>query len=159
MSIDPSHRSSFPSLSLSGSPSRRAVLALAGVLVACGAGCVAGTQLIPQRAEIIIAGAARIVLKEARGGTLVFEIFNHTGSEMAIQRDAFFLATPQGMRPRLPGGGAGIFMVQPGGVREISLRYDLAGLVRGDTVALTCQSGLLIDHNPVVVEPIVLSVR
>jgi hypothetical protein len=46
-SIDPLHRS----------PSRRAVLALAGALVAslvgAGAGCVAATQLIPQRAEII----------------------------------------------------------------------------------------------------------
>lgn len=152
-SVDPLHRS----------PSRRAMLAFAGALVCslvgAGAGCVAATQLIPQRAEIIVTGAARIVLKEARGGSLVFEVFNHTGSEMVIQRDAFFLATPQGLRPRQPGGGAGVFMVQPGGVREITLRYDLVGLSRGDKVALTCQSGLLIDHNPVVVEPIVLSVR
>jgi hypothetical protein len=158
MSIDSCHR-------LPRSLPRRSVLAtallsgLAGIALAGAAGCAAGTQLIPQRAEIIITGAARIVLKEARSGTLVFEVFNHTGAEMVIQRDAFFLATPQGMRPRQPGGGAGVFVVQPGGVREISLRYDLAGLSRGDTVALTCQSGLLIDHNPVPVEPIVLAVR
>lgn len=156
-------RSPNPSQPARPVPSRRRLLVLLAVSTAAGlgglVGCVAGTQLVPQRAEIIVTGAARIVLKGVQGGTLTFEVFNHTGGEMVIQRDAFFLSTPQGMRPRQPGGGAGTFVVQPGGVREISLRFDLYGLSRGDTVALTCQSGLLIDHNPVPVEPIPLSVR
>lgn len=156
-----------PQCSLSPGPApvrplaRRALLAallLAGPVLAA-AGCVAGSQLVPQRAELVIAGSARILLKDARGGTLTFEVYNHTGGQMQIQRDAFFLSTPHGLRPRLPGGGAGTFAVQPGGVREISLRFDLHGLSRGDTVTLVCQSGLLIDHNPLPVEPIPLAVQ
>lgn len=140
---------------------RRALLAallFAGPVLAA-TGCVAGSQLVPQRAELVIAGSARILLKDARGGTLTFEVYNHTGGQMLIQRDAFFLSTPHGMRPRSPGGGAGTFAVQPGGVREISLRFDLHGLSRGDTVTLVCQSGLLIDNNPLPVEPIPLAVQ
>jgi hypothetical protein len=140
---------------------RRTLLAaLLAAAPALGAsGCVAGSQLVPQRAELVISGSARILLKEARGGTLTFDVYNHTGGQMLIQRDAFFLSTPQGLRPRLPGGGSGVFAVQPGGVREISLRFDLQGLSRGDTVTLVCQSGLLLDHNPLPVEPIPLSVQ
>ena len=72
---------------------------LAALLVAApalvGSGCVAGSQLVPQRAELLISGSARILLKDARGGTLTFDVYNHTGGQMLIQRDAFFLSTPR----------------------------------------------------------------
>lgn len=136
--------------------------ALCGALAVAGAatagtgpsGCGESLRLVAQRGEIFTPGAARVVLRGVHNDIVALDVFNQTGAPMVIYRDAFLLSTRAGMRARLPGGVSSVYTVRPGGVHEVKVRYDLSGLHRGDQAALVLQNALVVNGQPLPIEPL-----
>lgn len=140
--------------------SRRGVLRalLAGSVLPLGlsaTGCSSAPYIIvAQRGEVFTPGAARMVLREVKDDIISVDIFNMTAAPMVIYRDSFLLSTSTGMRARLPGGVSNVYTVAPGGVHEVRLRYDLKSLSRGEQLALVAQNALVVNAQPVPIEPL-----
>ena len=133
---------------------RRVVMAtaVAGLLVS--AGCGGSLRLLAQRAEVMTPGAVRVVLKATNEDIIEFDVHNYTGSPMVIYRDAVYLSTSRGLRNRVPGGVSNVYTIPPGGVQQVNVRYKLDDLSRGDQLAVVFQNAVVIDGQPVPVEPI-----
>lgn len=134
----------------------RAGLLLSGglLVVKAGTGCAEGTRLIAQRPEVFLPGGARVVLMKVDDDLITLDVFNQTPYPLTIYRDAFLLSTPSGMRSRLPGGVSNVYNVAPGGVHTVKMRYKLDGLHRGDQVALMFQNALVVNGQPMPLEPL-----
>jgi hypothetical protein len=147
--------------------SRRRVLqttfAAAGAALFCGLilqeGCGASSHLVPQRGEVFLPGAARVVLMGVEKDIVSLEVYNQTPAQLTIYRDSFLLSTPSGLRARQPGGVSNVYVVRPGGVHAVRLRFDLSGLHRGDQIALILQNALVVNGQPLPMEAIPFSVQ
>ena len=127
-----------------------ALLAFAGGLPGCG-----GTYgIVAQRGEVFTPGAARVVLRGVREDIITVDVFNQTPAPMVIYRDSFLLSTPSGTRSRLPGGVSNVYTVQPGGVHEVRVRFSLANLHPGEQLALVLQNALVVNGQPIPIEPL-----
>lgn len=139
---------------------RRSVLRalLAGGAIGTGLGLTGcssgGYTIVAQRGEVFIPGAARMVLREVKDDIISVDIFNMTAAAMVIYRDSFLLSTASGMRARLPGGVSNVYTVAPGGVHEVRLRFDLKGLSHGEQLALVAQNALVVNAQPIAIEPL-----
>jgi hypothetical protein len=129
-----------------------AIVAASSGLLGCGGS--AGYTIVGQRGEVFTPGAARVVLRGVRNDIISVDVFNMTAAPMVIYRDSFLLSTSSGMRARLPGGVSNVYTVPPGGVHEVRLRYDLHGLSRGEQIALVVQNALVVNAQPVPIEPL-----
>lgn len=137
--------------------SLRGALLVAGVLALFGAalwGCGSATHLVAQRAEVFTPGAARVVLMSVDDAIITIDVFNQTPYPMVIYRDALMLSTRAGGRARLPGGVGHVYSVRPGGVQTVKVRYPINGLHRGDQVALVFENALLVNGQPLPIEPL-----
>lgn len=117
-------------------------------------GCGSAIRMVAQRPELMTPGALRIVLLETDENLITVDVFNQTSAPMVIYRDSVMLSTPSGMRARMRGGVGHVYTVPPGGVHKLRVRYDLYGLRRGDQVAMVFQNAIVINGQPVPVEPL-----
>ena len=142
----PSTRRGF----LGGSLMAAAALASVGV-----AGCgTASYTIVAQRGEVFTPGAVRVVMRNVHRDIISVDVFNQTGAPMVVYRDSFLLSTSTGMRARLAGGVSNVYNIPPGGVHEVRVRYDLSGLSRGEQLALVLQNALVVNGQPVPIEPL-----
>jgi hypothetical protein len=123
----------------------------AAALPGCSSG---GYTIVAQRGEVFTPGAVRVVFRGVSDDIITVDVFNMTAAPMVIYRDSFLLSTSTGMRARLPGGVSNVYTVAPGGVHDVRLRYDLKGLSRGEQIALVAQNALVVNAQPVPVEPL-----
>jgi len=132
---------------------RTALLLAAGATLGLGA-CGPAVRLVAQRPELMTPGALRIVLLGVDENQVTVDIFNQTSAPMLIYRDSVMLSTAAGMRARMRGGVGHVYTVPPGGVHKLRVRYDLYGLSRGDQVAMVFQNAIVLNGQPVPVEPL-----
>jgi hypothetical protein len=116
--------------------------------------CAPAVRLVAQRPELMTPGALRIVLLAVDDNLITVDVFNQTSAPMVLYRDAVMLSTPTGMRARMRGGVGHVYTLPPGGVHKLRVRYDLYGLHRGDQVAMVFQNAIVINGQPVPVEPL-----
>lgn len=117
-------------------------------------GCGSASHLIAQRGEVFLPGAARVVLMGTSGDIITVDVFNQTIYPMVIYRDLFMLSTAQGLRSRLPGGVSNVYTVRGGGVHTVKVRFNLAGMRPGEQAALVFQNALVINGQPLPMEPL-----
>lgn len=117
-------------------------------------GCGPAIRLVAQRPELMTPGALRIVLLGVDDNLITVDLFNQTSAPMVVYRDSVLLSTPTGMRARMRGGVGHVYTVPPGGVHKLRVRFDLYGLRRGDQVAMVFQNAIVINGQPVPVEPL-----
>ncbi len=149
----------------SSRPGRSVVAALLlAFTVAGGAGglfgCATANGLIAQRAEVFTPGVGRISIRDSHSDIISLDVFNKTDYPMTVLRDAFLLSTTsRGTRSRLPGGVAHVYVIPPGGVHEVNLRFDLHDLHPGEQALLLSQDALIVNGQPVFLEPLPFVVR
>jgi hypothetical protein len=123
------------------------------------AGCGTKLQLQAERGEVFTPGAARVLVRGIDENLIHVQVDNQTGYPLAVYRDSFLLRTPTGMRSRLAGGRANVYVINPGGRHDVKLRYDLSGLSRGDEVALVFETGLVVNGQSLPIAALPLRVR
>lgn len=158
--LPPKHRQSPPVrrriLAALGGPFA-AVLALGSL--GLSAGCAPGARLVAQRAELITPGAIRVLLLGVEDNLVKVDLFNQTSAPMLVYRDQVMLSTSHGMRARMQGGIGHVYTIPPGGVHKLNVRYDLYDLRPGDQVAIIFQNAIVVNGQPVPVEPLPLLVQ
>lgn len=122
----------------------------AGQLTGCGT----ASQLVAQRGEVFTPGAARVVLMSTSNNIVTVDVFNQTAYPLVIYRDLFMLSTATGMRSRMPGGVSNVYTVRPGGVHTVKVRFDLTGMRPGEQAALVFQNALIVNGQPLPLEPL-----
>ncbi|MCS6911831.1 MAG: hypothetical protein RMK29_14870 [Myxococcales bacterium] len=132
------------------------VLAAAAALWAATA---CGPSLMATRPEVHSPGAVRVALKSLSDDLFKFVVVNESPYPLVIYRDAVRLATATGTRSRLPGGLAHIYHVPPGGYHDVHVKFPLGGIRQGETVWVHFQQALLINGQPVAVEPLEFVMR
>lgn len=120
------------------------------------AGCAAPRRLMAQRAELITPGIVRVLLVEVEDNQITVDVFNQTMVPMIVYRDGLTLSTATGMRARMRGGVAHVYTLPPGGMHRVKVRFDLYGLRPGDQAALIFQNAVIVNGQPVPVEPLPL---
>ena len=94
-----------------------------------------------------LAAAAQIYI-------VTVDVFNQTAYPLVIYRDLFMLSTATGMRSRMPGGVSNVYTVRPGGVHTVKVRFDLTGMRPGEQAALVFQNALIVNGQPLPLEPL-----
>lgn len=117
-------------------------------------GCGTASRLIAQRGEVFTPGAARVVLMSANDDLITVEVFNQTAYPLVIYRDLFMLSTASGLRSRLKGGVSHVYTVRGGGVQTVKVRFDLTGMRPGEQAALVFQNALIVNGQPLPIEPL-----
>ena len=138
--------------------SRLVPFALASSLLVAAAGaCGHSSALMPVAATYTISPAARVDLIEIDDDLYKVMVYNTSGGQMVINRDAFYLQTPGGMITREPGGIANAYAVPPGGAHDVNLRFHLDESAQpGCQVYLLVDQAVTINGAPAGLPPIVL---
>jgi hypothetical protein len=117
-------------------------------------GCGTASRLIAQRGEVFTPGAARVVLMSTSDDVITVDVFNQTAYPLVIYRDLFMLSTATGMRSRMKGGVSNVYTVRGGGVHTVKVRFDLTGMRPGEQAALVFQNALIVNGQPLPLEPL-----
>jgi hypothetical protein len=125
---------------------KKAILALAL------AGCGANLKVMNRVSET--PGQARISLLKVDGELFMFEVINETPGTLIIDRDQVKLITPEGMRMRRPGGLAGSYMVPPGGLHRVNVKFNRDDIPAGCAVDVSFDGALTVNGYPLQVAPI-----
>jgi len=103
-------------------------------------------------------GMARVLLSEIDGDILKFSVLNLSERPMVVLRDQIVLMTPLGLRTRTSGGLKSTYNVAAGQAHDVHVRFDMDELAAGDVLQVRFEDALLIDGQPIAIEPVVLRV-
>jgi hypothetical protein len=95
-----------------------------------------------------------VKFEKQSGEVLHFAVLNNTDKLLVVNRDAVVLQTPRGTVARDPGGIKSVYQLKPGKLHGLKVRFPIADLLDGEQVDVLFTDALLIDGQPVVVEPV-----
>jgi hypothetical protein len=129
----------------------RVTAAAASCLLVLVAGCASATLLA--RATEVPGAGVRVAIHGVDENIVRFVVYNDTPSPVTVNRDAFRLAAGSSIIPRLPGGLSSVYVVQPGGAQDVNVRFPLAGLAAGGSVAVRFDGAFNTFGRPIEVPP------
>jgi hypothetical protein len=122
-------------------------------------GCARGTAFAQASGAVQAPGTATVRIGGFDGDILSFNVVNESSGVMTILRDRVYMIRGGQRIYRQPGGAAREYMVPPRGHHEVKVRYRLEDPRPGESVAVHFEEALLVNGQPVPIEPIPLQVR
>jgi hypothetical protein len=101
-------------------------------------------------------GLARVELRQQQGEWFTLIVRNLSSSPLAIEQDGFVLVSGGSTRRQEAPPPGKIHNVRPGSDKEVQLRFNVAGIRRGQTAQLVFPRALHINNQTVPVTPIEL---
>jgi hypothetical protein len=136
-------------------PKRHWMPLLLGMMLSVGC----APTLVPIQGAVEAPGVARVELREIKKDLIDLQVINISQQPLTVDRNSFYLAGPTGTQERLPGGRRTTYVVQPGKVRVVRMKFDRRSLPRGVEVQLAMPEAILIEGQPVPMPPILLGTQ
>jgi hypothetical protein len=108
---------------------RTGLLLLAATISGCATlGVVRGVTELPQ--------LVTVELVEHDSEMFTVNVSNCSQLPIVVNRDAIKMATPAGVRRRIPGGATSVYVIPPGAEHIVRVRFVGGGLQKGQQVEL-----------------------